>query len=514
MFMKRLRNKTLQERLVTAQEAAGWIKDGMTLGLSGFTQAGDAKAVPRALVERVKETGEQLKVNVYTGASLSSEVDGIMAEAGIINRRLPFQAEKRMRGKINSGEITYIDQHLSQTAEMVRAGTIDAIDIAIVEAVAITEEGHIVPTTSVGNSSIFIEHAKAVIIELNMAQPLSLEGTHDIYDVGPQGERQPIPLTEIDQRIGTTAIPVPLEKIKGIVVTEEKDTASSIVKPDEETAVMASHLIAFLRKEVSAGRLPKTLAPMQSGIGSVANAVFHGFLDSEFTDLEVYSEVLQDAVFDLLDAGKIRFASGCSIILSKEKGDQVFSQFEKYKDHVLLRPQEISNHPEIVRRLGLIAINTALELDIYGNVNSTHVMGTNMMNGIGGSGDFARNARLGIFVTKSIAKGGSISSVVPFVPHVDHTEHDVDVIVTEQGVADLRGLSPRERAEVIIENCAHPDYRPQLRAYFAEACKQGGQTPHILEKAFAFHTRYKETGTMLERSATNAAQTNKETVHV
>ncbi|MFT9846632.1 acetyl-CoA hydrolase/transferase family protein [Aneurinibacillus sp. REN35] len=516
MFTKRLRNKALQERLVTAQEAASWIKDGMTLGLSGFTQAGDAKAVPRALVERVKETGEQLKVNVYTGASLSSEVDGIMAEAGIINRRLPFQAEKRMRSKINSGEITYIDQHLSHTAEMVRAGTIDAIDVAIVEAVAVTEEGHIVPTTSIGNSSIFIEHAKEVIIELNMAQPLTLEGIHDSYDVGPQGHRQPIPLTAVEQRIGTSAIPVPLEKIRGIVVTDEQDTASSIVKPDEETAVMAGHLIEFLRNEVREGRLQKTLAPMQSGIGSVANAVFHGFLDSEFTDLEVYSEVLQDAVFDLLDAGKIRFASGCSIILSKEKGQQVFPNFEKYKDRVLLRPQEISNHPEIVRRLGLIAINTALELDIYGNVNSTHVMGTNMMNGIGGSGDFARNARLGIFVTKSIAKGGDISSIVPFVPHVDHTEHDVDVIVTEQGVADLRGLSPRERAEAIIENCAHPDYRPQLRAYFEEACEQGGQTPHILEEAFAFHTRYRETGTMLDKSLQGMAQaeTDKETVHV
>ncbi|ERI09347.1 acetyl-CoA hydrolase/transferase family protein [Aneurinibacillus aneurinilyticus] len=518
MFTKRLRNKIIQERLVTAQEAASWIQDGMTLGLSGFTQAGDAKAVPRALVERVKETGEKLKVNVYTGASLGSEVDGIMAEAGIINRRLPFQAEKRMRGKINNAEITYVDQHLSHTAEMVRAGTIGAIDVAIVEAVAIMEDGSIIPTTSVGNSSIFVEHAKEVIVELNIAQPLSLEGIHDIYDVGPQTERQPIPLTAVEQHIGTQAIKVPLEKIKGVVVTEEQDTSSSIVQPDEETATMASHLIEFLRGEVKAGRLPNTLAPLQSGIGSVANAVFHGFLASEFTDLEVYSEVLQDAVFDLLDAGKIRFASGCSIILSQKKGEQVFPNFESYKDRLVLRPQEISNHPEIIRRLGLIAINTALEVDIYGNVNSTHVMGTHMMNGIGGSGDFARNARLGIFVTKSIAKNGNISSVVPFISHVDHTEHDVDVIVTEQGIADLRGLSPRERACAIIENCAHPDYRPQLRAYFEEACTRGGQTPHVMEKAFSWHIRYQQEGTMLERAATiqkkeNAA-TEREAAHV
>ena len=185
-----------------------------------------------------------------------------------------------------------------------------------------------------------------------------------------------------------------------------------------------------------------------------------------------------------MDAGKVNFASCCSITLSEEKMQQVFSNFEKYRDKLMMRPQEISNHPEIIRRLGLISINTALELDIYGNVNSTHVLGTKMMNGIGGSGDFARNARLAIFVTKSIAKGGNISSIVPFVSHVDHTEHDVDVIVTEQGYADLRGLAPRERVELIIENCAHPMYREQLRAYYEEAKIRGGQTPHILEKLF------------------------------
>ena len=105
-----------------------------------------------------------------------------------------------------------------------------------------------------------------------------------------------------------------------------------------------------------------------------------------------------------------------------------------------------------------------------------------MMNGIGGSGDFARNARLAIFVTKSIAKGGNISSIVPLF-HMYHTEHDVDVIVTEQGYVDLRGLT-RERVELIIENCAHPMYRDQLRAYYEEAKTRGGQTPHVLEKAF------------------------------
>jgi succinyl-CoA:acetate CoA-transferase len=120
-----------------------------------------------------------------------------------------------------------------------------------------------------------------------------------------------------------------------------------------------------------------------------------------------------------------------------------------------------------------------------------------MMNGIGGSGDFSRNAHLAIFVTKSVAKRGTISSIVPMVTHVDHNEHDVDVIVTEQGLADLRVLAPRERAEVIIKNCVHPDYRELAMDYLREATARGGHTPHLLSKAFAWHEAFAEHGTML-----------------
>lgn len=354
-----------------------------------------------------------------------------------------------------------------------------------------------IPTTSVGNSLTFAKHAKNIIIEINMSQSPLLEGVHDLYDPGQQGKREPIPLKKVDERIGTIGIPVDINKVKGIVFTNQLDSPSTIVSPDEKTKRMADHLISFLRSEIEEGRLTPKLAPLQSGIGSIANAVLHGMLDSEFHDLEVYSEVLQDAVFDLIDAGKVHFASCCSITLSEEKMEKVLGQFEQYRDKIVMRPQEISNHPEIIRRLGLISINTALEFDIYGNVNSTHVLGTKMMNGIGGSGDFARNARLAIFVTKSIVKGGNISSVVPYVSHTDHTEHDVDIVVTEQGYADLRGLAPRERVEKIIENCAHPMYRQQLWDYYTEALSRGGQTPHVLEKAFSWHSQFAENGSML-----------------
>lgn len=493
-YIERIKNNQLREVVVSPEEAASWIEDGMTLGLSGFTRAGDAKAVPLALVKRAET--ERFKVNVYTGASLGSDIDRLFAEADIIHKRLPFQADRTMRSKINNGDHLFVDHHLSHTAELIRSEVLEPIDFAILEAISITEDGMIIPSTSVGNSLTFAQHAKSIIIEINTAQSTQLEGIHDLYDPGKQGDRTPIQLTKADDRIGTIGIPVDVEKVKGIVFTHQLDSPSTIEEPDHETEIMAQHLLTFLRTDIQAGRLTKRLAPLQSGIGSVANAVLHGMVNSEFEDLEVYSEVLQDAVFDLIDAGKVRFASCASITLSEEKMDRVFNNFEQYRDKLIMRPQEISNHPEVIRRLGLISINTALELDIYGNVNSTHVSGTKMMNGIGGSGDFARNARLAIFVTKSIAKGGDISSIVPFVSHVDHTEHDVDIIVTEQGYADLRGLAPRERVGLIIDNCAHPMYREQLWAYYKEALERGGQTPHVLEKAFSWHTNFAKHGTM------------------
>ncbi|MFJ8514798.1 succinate CoA transferase [Lysinibacillus xylanilyticus] len=493
---KKLRNEQLRSKVVTAEEAASWIKDGMVLGMSGFTRAGDVKVVPLALVEKAKK--ESFKVDVYTGASLGPEVDQYLAEAGVIRKRGPFQADAGIRNKINSGEITFVDAHLSHNAELVRQGIIGPIDFAIIEAAAITEDGLLIPTTSVGNSPVFVQEADQIIIELNVAQLDALEGVHDIFVPGPQGKRDPIPLQNVSDRLGIIGIPLDLDKVKGIVISDILDAPSTIVPADEETDIMANHLLNFLREEIKVGRLTTSLRPIQSGVGSVANAVLLGFKDSEFENLEVYSEVLQDAVFELIDAGKVNFASATSITLSEEVGNQVYGNFEKYADKLVLRPQEISNQPEIIRRLGLISVNTALEVDIYGNVNSTHVSGTKMMNGIGGSGDFARNARLGIFVTKSYAKGGNISSIVPMVSHVDHTEHDVDVIVTEQGVADLRGLAPKERVGLIIDNCAHPEYREQLWKYFNDANEATGghHTPHNLEKALSWHVNYAKNGTM------------------
>jgi len=494
MHLERIRNSSLHQKVMLAEQASQFIKDGMTVGMSGFTRAGEAKAVPRALIEQVKKN--PIKINLMTGASLGNDLDKLLTEAGILARRMPFQVDSTLRKAINNGEVMFIDQHLSETVEHLRNHQLTMPDVAVIEAVAITEEGHIVPTTSVGNSASFAIFAKEVIVEINMLHNPNLEGLHDIYIPSYRPTRQPMPLVKVDDRIGSTAIPIDPAKIVGIVFTNQSDSFSTVTDPDEDTAAIARHLVSFFKEEVAQNKLPANLGPLQAGIGNIANAVMMGLLDSDFKDLTMYSEVLQDSTFDLIDAGKMSFASGSSIVLSERCNAQVFNNLEQYKDKLVLRPQEISNHPEIVRRLGIIAINTALEFDMYGNVNSTHVCGTRMMNGIGGSGDFARNAHLAIFVTKSIAKDGAISSVVPMASHVDHNEHDVDILVTEQGLADLRGLAPRERAVQVIKHCAHPEYREAMLDYYERACERGGHTPHLLEEAFSWHIRLEQEGSM------------------
>jgi succinyl-CoA:acetate CoA-transferase len=493
----RVRCKALHAKIVSAEEAAAIIKPGMNIGTSGFTPAGYPKAVPLALAERIKK--ENFKVNLWTGASVGKELDGALAEAGGIGKRLPYQTNDALRKLINNGSVQYTDLHLSHVAQMSRYGFLGGkVDVAIVEACAITEEGHIVPSTSLGNSASFVQSADIVIVEVNTSQPLELEGMHDVYVPLDPPNRQPIPIVKVDDRIGTPYIPAGPGKITYIVPCDLPDAVRPLAAIDDDAKAMSAHLTDFFNNEIKQGRLPKNLLPLQSGVGSVANAVMAGMVESPYKNLTVFTEVIQDGMFDLMDAGKLDFASGTSLTPSPDGLKRLYANIKEYRKKILLRPQEIANGPETARRLGIIAMNTAIEIDIFGHVNSTHIMGTKMMNGIGGSGDFARNGYLTIFFTNSVAKGGDISSVVPMCSHFDHTEHDVDVFISERGVADVRGLSPKERARVIIDKCAHPDYQPLLRDYLERAEKATGlaHTPHLLDEALSWHTRFMKTGTM------------------
>ena len=483
---------------ITPDEAAQIINNGATLGLSGFTAPGTPKGVTEGVARKAikeHEAGREYKVNIFTGASTNRHVDTLLAENNAINRRAPYQNLPTSRAHINAHDIHYFDRHLSEMAQETRYGFYGPVDFAIIEAADITPDGEILLGCGVGNVPTYAHLADKIFIEINHKLPKHLHGMHDVVLLNDPPYRREVPIYHANDRIGSPVLKIDPKKIVGIIDTEEFDGVKAFTAVDETSTKIGNNVVDFLLGEYRAGRIPKEFLPLQSGVGNVANAVLYGLGEAkELPNFMMYTEVIQDAVLELMKKGKCTFASTCSMTFSDTTEEELFANMDFFHDKIVMRPAEISNNPEVIRRLGVIAMNTALEADIFGAVNSSHVLGVKMMNGIGGSGDFARNGYISIFSCPSVSKGGLISNIVPMVTHTDSSEHSVDVIVTDQGIADLRGTDPVQRAERIIENCAHPDYKPLLREYL----KMGkfGQTPHTLQAAFAFHVAFNETGDM------------------
>lgn len=483
---------------ITAQEAASLIQDGMTVATSGFTAAGTVKATPKAIAERAvaeHEAGRDFKIRLLTGASTGPSVDKALAEADALSFRFPYQSDPTLRQKINTGEIPFFDLHLSHVPQYIEYGFLGEIDVAIVEATAVTPEGHVYLTTAGGAAPSFLRFAKKVIIEKNSFHTSRLREMHDISILPAPPRRREIPIYHPLDKIGTPYAVVDPAKIIGIVETNLPDESGQMAPYTDTHKAIGANVVEFLVREMKTGRIPSEFLPIQSGVGNVANAVLASMgADDRIPRFLMYTEVFQDACLELMKQGYLMGASTCSLTLSPDALKEIYENFDLYAKKIVLRPQALSNNPEVIRRLGIISMNTALEVDVYGNVNSTHVCGSKMMNGIGGSGDFTRNAYISIFTCPSIAKGGDISSVVPMVSHCDQNEHSVQIIITDQGIADLRGVNPADRPEIIIENCAHPEYRPLLKEYIRSS--KAGHIAQDLKHAFDFHLRFQDTGSM------------------
>jgi succinyl-CoA:acetate CoA-transferase len=500
---ERILSEQLRSKIMSADEAAALIRDGETVAMSGFTYAGAPKAVPPALARRTlseRERGRELKVRLLTGASTGPEVDRAMGDAETVAFRFPYQSDPVMRDKINAGLVEYQDMHLSHAGTLVRYGYYGKIDVAVVEVAKIRADGSLVLSTSAGLSHVYLERADRIILEVNEWLDERLEGMHDIYSIpGEHGTRREIPIFASDARCGTPYVAIDPGKVAAVVLTRAPEVAGPFKPPEEVHRRIAGHILEFLGNEVKQGRLPPSLTPLQSGVGNIPNAVLIGLNEGKFEGLTAYTEIIQDGMLDMFESGKLRSASACAVTLSPDGQARLRRNLDTLRKQITLRPQDVSNNPEVIRRLGVIAMNGFVEADIYGHVNSSHIVGKGIENGIGGSGDFARNSAYTIFMSPSTAKGGRISAIVPFATHVDHTEHDVSAIVTEYGLADLRAKSPKQKAREIIERCAHPDFRPLLWDYFdrAYATNQAGrQSPHLYREAFGFHARYVESGDM------------------
>ena len=485
-------------KVMTAEEAASFVNNGDIIGFSGFTPAGCPKEVPTAIAKRAEAAhaeGKEFKIGMYTGASTGDSLDGALARANAIMFRTPYQSNKDLRSRLNAQEAHYFDMHLSHLAQELRYGFLPKPKFAIVEACELTDDGEIVPTSGVGILPTICRLADHIIVELNAAHPAALRGMHDIYEPQDPPCREAIPVYKPSDRCGQPFVKVDPKKIIAVIKTNRPNEVGKFSPLDAVTHQIGANVANFLAAEIKAGRIPASFLPIQSGVGNIANAVLSSLGENpDIPPFEMYTEVIQDAVIGLMKEGHCKFASGCSLTVSQPVLEQVYGDLDFFKERIVLRPQEISNNPEVARRLGLITINTALEADIFGNVNSTHVLGTKMMNGIGGSCDFTRNAYISIFTTPSTAKDDKISSIVPMVSHLDQSEHSVKVLITEHGVADLRGKSPIQRAHCIIDNCVAPEYRDMLRRYLESAPK--AHTPANLNTCFEMHRAFAETGDM------------------
>ena len=485
---------SLKNRIASAESVSETIKDGMTVAMSGYAMAGYPKAIPEELVRR-KNKGLKLTINLVTGANVPW-LDEFLGPSEIIAGRAPMCASKVLSSQVNSGKVRYVEQQMCKMPRLLRSHSFGKIDVLVVEALAVTEEG-LVPTTSVGLTHILMDQAKEIIVEVNSAQPEILFGMHDVYIQKPAPATEPIPLISCTDRIGSAFIPFDISKIKYIVETDTPENIEELTTFTPESRKIADSLFNFLRIEFqtkSGGMIP----PVQLGFGNIANAIADMFQSSEFSDLQFHCGGVSEKVLELLLSGKASGISTSGISMNENVG-KILEQIPDVHKKLVLRNGDIINNAEIIGRLGVLALNTGIEIDIYGNVNSSHIGGTRVVYGIGGGANFAQNAGLSVVVIPSMSKGGAISNIVPMVSHQDICEHDIDVVITENGYADLRGLDDLERAEAIIANCAAEDYKQQLYDYFGASKKLGGHHPQHPQMAYAWYSRLKETGTMHEK---------------
>ena len=489
MYEDRILNEDLRKKVVSVEEAGALIKSGMTFATSGFA-AGYPKAFPQELAAHSKATG----VRMLSAVSNSESMDGHIARSDVLGFHGFFQDNRDMRNAVNEGRIDFVDCHLGLLADKIRHGDYGKIDYIVFEALSVDVDGSLAPVCAAGIDDVFLEAADKVIVEINVNYPTILDG---FCDFGRDMEK----LTSPAVRLGGTHVPCPPEKIAAIFFTDLPPDMASYRPVDDVYKAIGDNIVEVLNSEIAAGRLEKNFT-FQSGVGGVANAVLTDLIQSGFKDLRMYSELMTDIAIKSMVDGTISEATTTGISVTGDTFETFINNLDYYKKHLVIRPVDMTNNGELIRRMGVVSMNTIVEGDIYGNVNSSHAMGSHIINGVGGSNDFARHSKLAIFQTPSTARGGAISSIVPMVTHVDNTEHDVDVLVTEQGWADLRGKTPKQRAQLIIDHCTHPDYREALQAYFDEALALCGpcQTPHNLEKALSWHVRFLQTGSMKEKT--------------
>lgn len=466
----RIGKKELLDRVVPADQAAQFFKGGMVVATSGNALSGYPKEIFAALAARMQR--EPFKIDLMATGPLGPEVEEALVRAGGLRRRIGTVGTRLLREAINRREVGFLEGKSGRLAQYARWGYYGPVDLAVIEAAGIDGEGNILPGTTVYDAPDWVDLAPAVLLEINWRRPVEMAGMHDIYSPRP-GEC--LPLTHVLQRIGRPTIPLDAKKVKGIVLSDGQDREVPPARMTEKNRSIARHLILFLQREANrrGGRLP----PLEVGIGEVMLSFLSALAEADLPPLSFFLAAATDPLLELVETGRAEALSCNSLRFSRAGLARLASRLDSYRPRIILRSAAVTNSAEVISRLGLLAINSCLEADVAGQVNSSHLRGSMLVGGIAGSYDYARNSALSIFALPATTGKGDASTIVSRVSHVDHTEHEVDVLVTEHGVADLRALEPYERAAAIIDHCAAPPFRDGLRDYVARSWKKPGRAP-------------------------------------
>ncbi|MFH0901109.1 MAG: acetyl-CoA hydrolase/transferase C-terminal domain-containing protein [Pseudomonadota bacterium] len=464
----RIENKGMLDKVIPVEEAVKLVTDHCTIAVSGFTKSGEPKVFLPALAKHLAATAPHVRLALFSGASLSDQVEGPIAP--FVSKRGPYMSSAASRKLIHAGRMDFADVHLGQFARNLMYGFYGDVDLAVVEVSRIRSDGSVILTSSVGIAAEALAKAKRIVLEVNTAVP-DYTRFHDIAlpAVHPH-VGWPIPITNVNDCIGTPYVQIDPSRVAAIVESTIPDHPVDFREAGDAERRIAENVVEYLLKCREWFNWGKRLPPIQSGVGNVANAIVGELYRSPFEKVRFWTEVFQDGMLRFIaDDDKFECASATAVSFSGPARLEFERMFNKCRGKLVLRPMWLSNCAEVISRLFVIAMNTPIEVDIYGHVNSTHVDGSKVINGLGGSGDFFRNAYISIVHTPSVRQlkdGRTVSCVMPYVRHIDHTEHDIKCVVTEQGVALNTSIrSARHRAEDIIDHCAHPHFRPMLRDY-------------------------------------------------
>jgi len=485
----RVKDVDLLDKVMDAEDAVRkFVAGSKAIAISGMTGTGYPKVVPRAMSEYVERAGERFDVVVYGAGTVGVDLEEYLSRIGV-RRRFPIGASAEVTRKlVNSREFEAYDMWLTEYSRWLRDDVLtrrfSGIDIAIVEATGVTEEG-LVLGTSVDAIPVFIEKAGGVIVELSLVKPYML-GLHDIYV---PRINEVIPVRSVLDRIGDRVVKVPKSKVMAVVPSTIDDQRGAYSPGGDIDRRVVENIVDFLSKEASEDpNLRTDYVTLQPAAGPIASLLADRIHEIGFS-LSIWGEIASVRWLKTL-SGNVKAISGSAIYTlpgDERLREEFYESIDEFKDRVVLRPQAISNSPEIISRFYHINVQQAIEVDVYGQVNITYI-GDRFIVGVGGSGDHAKASYITIVALPSIT-GSGLPRVVPLVYHVDLVDHDVDIIVTDQGWADLRGLSPLEKARAIIEECAHPSYKDILWDYLETVVKKTGHRPVDLRKAVEFREK-------------------------